>query len=113
MVDYWEYIKQTKTKQKEYINSNISCDNLVLENNDLLIKVNNESQMALINRHLKYYQERMRRYGFQNLSLKIKIEQYDVLIDPAMIQIEEEERMKVQQREQQQVKTLPVKKTEI
>ncbi|WP_215826492.1 PolC-type DNA polymerase III [Spiroplasma endosymbiont of 'Nebria riversi'] len=110
IVDYWEYIKQTKTKQKEYINSNISCDNLVLENNDLLIKVHNESQVALTNRHLKYYQERMRRYGFQNLSLKIKIEQYDVFVDPTMIQIEDEERMKVQQREQQQVKALNAKK---
>lgn len=89
---YLEYIRLNKSELKNSFFSKLSPNRFSLTDNILKIIVYSESEQKLVSKHCKYYQKKLRQYGFNDLQLELII----YLQENNILKINEQELIKYQ-----------------
>lgn len=89
---YLEYIRLNKSELKNSFFSKLAPERFALTDNILKITVHSESEQKLVGEHCNYYQQKLRRYGFNDLQLALVID----LRENNILEINEQELIKYQ-----------------
>ncbi|AHF57985.1 PolC-type DNA polymerase III [Spiroplasma eriocheiris] len=101
--EYIEYIRTHKSEVKQSYFNKLSADSFQLDDNNLIVRVTSESERKLVNEHCLYYQNHLRRYGFKDLTLTVKVE----AVENDILAINQEEIDKIRENVHRQLSEQP------